>query len=138
MADKNQQITQKIEEHNRDLRERIAAEKWNISYDKRTDMVFMGATFLKGTFYVPINDTGFLVRVDKDYKIHGFAIENAKHFIKENPDMRALNLIVRPFTTISLLLMLLTTEWTLRGLSQLRDSILKPILPDYLSRKACV
>lgn len=71
---------------NGDLQERMQAERWTISYDRRADMIRMGGKFPKGTFYLPLGGTRVMVRIDKNHKIYGYAIENAKAFIKENPE----------------------------------------------------
>src|SRR3990167_2409544 len=52
-------------------------EDWNIYYNKKADMITMGANFPAGTFYYCVDD-GAMIRIDENNKIYGFAIENAK------------------------------------------------------------
>ena len=60
--------------------------RWSIKYLKDSDMIILGEKFPSGTFYLHIKD-GVMVRIDKKEKIYGFAIENAKSFIKKNPEV---------------------------------------------------
>jgi hypothetical protein len=38
------------------------------------------------TFYSYVEGKGMMIRLDKNGKIYGFAIENASYFIKDKPD----------------------------------------------------
>lgn len=134
MADKIQQISQKMGANNQGLRERVTAENWKISYDRKADMIFMGAGFPKETFYVPVDEKGFMVRVDKDFKIYGFAIENAKAFVRETPELQPLNYVIRPIRSLFSLLLLVTSIRALKGLQNIRDNLVRPLLPEYYSR----
>lgn len=85
---------------NKNLEQRFKAENWQASYNKRTDMIIMGSEFPAETFYFPIEDTGLMLRIDSGGKIYGFAIENAKYFIKKNPEIGiSLSFLVHPFTS---------------------------------------
>ncbi|MCX6786371.1 MAG: hypothetical protein NTU85_00925 [Candidatus Kaiserbacteria bacterium] len=86
---------------NPNLDRRIKSDAWSVSYNRRADMVLMGESFPKGSFYVPVED-GVLVRIGKNKKIYGFAIENAKSFIKRNPRGvgLALSFIVYPIRSM--------------------------------------
>lgn len=91
---------------NTDLRKKLEGNtlNWSISYDRRSDMVRMGGLYPKGTFYYPVLDTGVLIRVDKNNKIHGFAIENAKYYIKKHPEIAVvLSFVVYPYRSFFLM-----------------------------------
>ena len=84
---------------NENLRERVESENWMISYNKKADMLLMGGVFPEGSFYLPIED-GVMLRVDENNKVWGFAIENTKHFIRNNPEVGfILSFIVYPVRT---------------------------------------
>ncbi|MBM3261403.1 hypothetical protein FJY93_03205 [Candidatus Kaiserbacteria bacterium] len=57
---------------------------WAVSYNKTADMFIAGRDFPLGSFYFSV-DEGVMLRVDENKKIYGFAIENAKSFVKNNP-----------------------------------------------------
>lgn len=86
---------------NPDLDNRVINGGWTVSYNRRADMVVMGERFPKGTYYIPVDD-GVMVRIDSDKKIYGFAVENAKSFIKRNPRGvgLALSFVVYPLRSI--------------------------------------
>ena len=127
-----EQELKEILSSNRDLKERTASESWEISYNKKADMLTMGAEFPKGSFYYPLEDTGVLLRIDKNKKIYGFAIENTKYFIKNNPDVGfVLSLFVYPIRS-----MFVTFPYyffvskTMKGIREI-----KGILSDYVAGK---
>jgi len=101
--DKNIEKTEELRDivaTNPDLKERIVAERWSISYNKRADFVLMGGNFPEGSFYYPIDDSGLMLRIDKDNKLYGFAVENAKRFATEFPELKfALQLAMHPVRT---------------------------------------
>ncbi|MEI6238310.1 MAG: hypothetical protein WCP15_02100 [bacterium] len=72
---------------NSELRERVEREAWSVNYNKKADMIIMGGDFPVNTSYYPVGDTGVMIRIDKDEKIYGFAIENVKFFMKKNPSL---------------------------------------------------
>ena len=80
---KNKTELKEILAANESLREGV--KHWSVSYNKTADMVVAGKDFPVGSFYFPVDD-GVMLRIDKDKKIYGFAIENAKYFIKEHPE----------------------------------------------------
>lgn len=87
---KNKQEDKKLKsilDSNHDLHQRMYDEEWSVKYRKSSDMLVMGAAFPEGSFYHYVNGTGVMVRVDENQKIYGFAIENIKSFIKENPEV---------------------------------------------------
>lgn len=59
---------------------------WTPVYNKKADMFEAGTSFPEGSFYFPIDDTGVMLRIDNNNKIYGFAIENVKVFMRENPE----------------------------------------------------
>ena len=117
------EIKQKIKtiiEANPDLRE--LSQDWSMSYNKRADMVFMGANFPENTFYVPV-DENMMIRVDKDNKIHGFAIENAKSFIKKHPEFIPLHFVIYPYRSLFLVLPYYFVLYqTIRGINRMKHA----------------
>lgn len=78
---------QKISEANHDLPERMRVEDWDVTYDKKADMVMIFGDAPQNSTYHHVDRSGFMVRViDDSNKICGFAIEGYKSFAKENPD----------------------------------------------------
>jgi hypothetical protein len=76
-----------IVEINKEVLEDLANASWVFSYDKQSDMMRIEDTStVEHTFYVPLEDTRFMFKVDKDYVLHGFAIENTTYFVRENPE----------------------------------------------------
>lgn len=76
-----------IIERNSDLQQRIREGKWKVKYNKPSDMIIMGEAFPADSFYFYLNGSGVMIRIDSDNRIYGFAIEDAKYFIKNNPDI---------------------------------------------------
>ncbi|HEC32943.1 MAG TPA: hypothetical protein ENI63_01630 [Candidatus Kaiserbacteria bacterium] len=122
-----------IFEKNDNLHQRMMRENWNIKYNKGSDMILMGVPFIEGTFYRSVGNTGMMIRLDKDDKIHGFAIENAKFFLRENQEFIGLYPLVYPLRTKAMFAVfsfasfirnmnpmknLLTTEVFIRNYSQ--------------------
>ena len=133
-----QEIKQKLKEilsRNEDLRERLERDPWAISYNKRADMVLMGTAFPVGSFYYPVGGTGVMLRIDKNDKLYGFAIENAKSFIKQNPEMGiALSFIIYPIRSFFVKLPLYFIAYhALKGFNTMK-SILS--VGDYVAGKA--
>lgn len=118
---------------NTDLRERLDKDpsQWSISYNKKADMVIIGEQFPAGTFYFPVHDTGVMVRIDNNNKIYGFAIENAKYFMRKNPEMALpLSVVVNPIKfKLVTIPMFFVTYHTLNGV----QSIIT--LTDFVTRK---
>ena len=108
---------------NPDLNDRSRSEEWTLSYNRDADMVIMGGAFPEGSYYYPVFDTGALLRIDKDKKVYGFAIESAKHFIKCNPELALpLSLIVYPARTRYVTIPFLKFAYqTKRGLNSVRS-----------------
>ncbi|OGY54612.1 MAG: hypothetical protein A2951_03000 [Candidatus Buchananbacteria bacterium RIFCSPLOWO2_01_FULL_56_15] len=95
---------EKILRANENLLERAKGEDWNIYYNKKADMITMGANFPAGTFYYCVDD-GAMIRIDENNKIYGFAIENAKFYLKRHPEIALLFYpIVHPYRFFGLLL----------------------------------
>jgi len=94
-------------------------EDWGIFYDKRTDMVTIGRTFPGKSFYHPVDD-GFMLRIDSKNKIHGFAIENAKHFLELHPEFTPLYFVVYPYRSLILLVAYFLFSQTLRGMNRMK------------------
>ena len=87
-----------ISEANGDLSERM--KDWDISYNKKADMVTMGGTIPEGTYYIYADEDGAMIRVDEQNRIYGFAIENATYFKKKHPEVAfALNFVMYPTRT---------------------------------------
>ena len=86
--DKATEQLKTILESNPDLNQRMQNENWDIRYRKSSDMVVMGAEFPADTSYFDVKGTGVLIRIDDSNRIHGFAIENFKHFAKNNPEFQ--------------------------------------------------
>lgn len=91
---------------NENLRGRMESEKWTLFYNRNSDMVMIGGEFPAGSFYYPVTfkdqDTGVMLRVDKNDKIYGLVIENAKYFIREHKGESiaiALSFVVYPKTS---------------------------------------
>ncbi len=99
MEMKNKQLIEEILNKNPDIRERM--DSWSISYDKRADFLIFGESFTADSAYVLLSETdGIMVRVNSSNKILGFAIENTKMFIKNNPgESLALRYFVYPVRT---------------------------------------
>jgi len=77
---------QKISEANHDLPERMRVEDWDVTYDKKADMVMIFGDAPQNSTYHHVDRSGFMVRViDDSNKICGFAIEGYKSFAKEKP-----------------------------------------------------
>ena len=74
-----------IYEKNKDLFDNLPSAGWKVTYNKESDMMFLGEKSPAGSFYVPVGDTRMLLRVDQDYKLYGLAIENTKFFVRDNP-----------------------------------------------------
>lgn len=55
------------------------------SYNKEADLFEAGTNYPAGSYFFSIDDTGVMLRIDDQKKIYGFAIENVKVFLKENP-----------------------------------------------------
>lgn len=125
-----------ILECNQDLKERVSSEDWSISYNKKADMISMGTSFPEGTFYFPIEETGALLRIDKNNKIYGFAIENAKQFAKENPELQfPLYFIMYPKRSLFIKLPLAFIAYhTVKGIDNMTSNILA--VSDYIAGKA--
>lgn len=62
------------------------SKSWSFSYNRDADMLEVGDEFPEGSYYLSVGGTGVLIRVDQQKKVHGFAIENVKSFIRENPE----------------------------------------------------
>ena len=122
MEQNAKQQLEKIISVNRDLRERVKKEDWSISYNRKADMLLMGGIFPTETFYFPLNDSRVMVRIDKDYKIYGYAIENAKAFIRENPEEGLiLSFIVYPVRSLLFKLPLYFLAYqTAKGIESMR------------------
>jgi hypothetical protein len=133
--DKELEKLKEIVEANKDLKERISSDRWSISYNKDADMIIMGGVFPKGSFYHPVDDSGVLMRIDKNNRILGFAIEDTKYFIKQNPEMAfALNFVVHPYRTKYITIPALFIAYqTKRSLNNMK-SILS--VSDYVAGKA--
>lgn len=93
MSSEQKQKIKNILELNKNLEEEFL--NWNISYNKRADLIIFGADFPPGSFYVNTLD-GMMIRVDSNNKIHGFAIENAKSFIKKHKEFLPLAYVIYP------------------------------------------
>ena len=121
---------------NPNLRDRLEKDPyiWSFHYNKKADMLVVGEKFPVGSFYHYIpNNSGVMLRVDKNKKIYGFAIENTKFFMKKNPEVGFyLSLIVYPKRTQILFTILSIFLHTVRGLNKIRA-----ILPvtDYVTRR---
>jgi hypothetical protein len=87
-------------QHNKDIKTRMKAESWCISFDKKTDMLIIGTKFPKNSGNVYINENeGLSVRVGEDKKIYGFIIENYKNiFLKKNSKAFMFWLLFLPYT----------------------------------------
>ena len=60
-----------IVEINKDLLEDLTNASWVFSYDKHSDMMLIeDKSEAEHTFYVPLVDTRFMFKVDKDYILH--------------------------------------------------------------------
>lgn len=78
---------------------KVRAKNWVVSYNKRADMLTIGGSYTDGSYYVSLDD-GVLMRVDLDNKILGFTIENAKFYLKRNPEYSlAFSYFVYPIRT---------------------------------------
>lgn len=120
---------------NQDLKERVEAERWSISYNKDADMVLMGTKFPKNTFYYPVDDSGVLLRIDNNNKLYGYAIEDAKVRMKENPEISlALSFVIHPYRTrlITLPIFFLIHQ-TARGINGMKSIF---SVSDYVAGKA--
>ncbi|MDB5239285.1 MAG: hypothetical protein JWO00_620 [Candidatus Parcubacteria bacterium] len=84
---KKEDLKRIIAKNDPNLHERAREEGWKIRYNKRSDMLLIGNKFPKGSFYTYVLDTGFMLRIDKNETIHGYAIENAKYFIRQNAEI---------------------------------------------------
>jgi hypothetical protein len=58
-----------------------------VKYNRKADMIIIGGSFPEGSLYVSVEDTGMLIRINRDEMIIGYAIENAKCFIQKNPNL---------------------------------------------------
>ena len=116
---------------NENLRERLENDPWSISYNKKADMVLMGTKFPIGSFYYPVGGTGVMLRIDENNKLYGFAIENAKSFIKENPEMAiVLSFIVYPVRSFFILFLI---YHTIKGVNNIKRIL---SMGDYVAGKA--
>ena len=70
--------------------------QWSVSYNRKVDMVVAGKDFPVGSYYFPVAE-GVMLRVDKDKKIYGFAIENASFFVKNHAQFALpLSIVMHP------------------------------------------
>ncbi len=114
---------------NTNLEQRIKADNWVVNYRKEPDMLIIGAGFPDGTFYFNFDDSGLMIRIDKNNKIYGFAIENAKFFLERNSSIKpAFYPYVHPIKSF----FLHYANRTLGNLNQLK-SILR--LNDYVKQQ---
>jgi hypothetical protein len=135
-------IFQKIREINNLENLKEKAGSWEFFYNKKTDMLFFGKEFPKGSFYINL-DEGLMLRVDADYRLHGFVIENARNYIsnlkKTEPEMALmLSYFVTPRrATIKLVSSLLTAIVThgFKDLMKIFDS--KSLMTNKLIMKVC-
>lgn len=105
---------------NADLQERAASEKWAVSYNKKADMLVMGAVFPEGSYYFPVYDSGVLVRIDNSNRIYGFGIENAERFSKENPEIGVvLSFVMHPVRSLVLSFVGYHTLKGIRGMKKM-------------------
>ncbi len=79
---------EKLMATNADLIERMEAEDWDISYDKRADMLYVHGTIPKESMYHYVGNEGFMVRINQDEKIFGFAVENYRAFASRHTDVK--------------------------------------------------
>jgi len=135
MEQNTKQQLEKIVAANGDLRERIQKESWTISYNRSADMISMGGNFPKSTFYFSLKDSRVMVRIDKNYRIYGFAIENAKAFIKENPQEGVLlSFIVYPIRSFAIKLPLYFLAYqTTKGVETMKSIF---SISDYVAGRA--
>lgn len=120
---------------NQDLKGRVEAERWSISYNKEADMVLMGTKFPRNTFYYPVGDSGVLLRVDSKNRLYGYAIENAKIRIKENPEISlALSFVIHPYRTRFIIFpILFLVHQTARSINGMKSIF---SVSDYVAGKA--
>mgnify|MGYP001567441710 FL=1 len=119
---------------NENLRERLENDPWSISYNKKADMVLMGTKFPIGSFYYPVGGTGVMLRIDENNKLYGFAIENTKSFIKENPEMAiVLSLIVYPVRSFFILCLYFFTYHAIKRFDNIKRIL---SIGDYVAGKA--
>ncbi|MFH1890381.1 MAG: hypothetical protein ABIJ91_02345 [Candidatus Kuenenbacteria bacterium] len=85
--DQTKEQLKNIIDNNPDIEKRMKIENWDIKYRKSSNMIIMGTQFPKDSFYFYVNGSGVMARIDKNNKIYGFAIENARFFIKKNPEI---------------------------------------------------
>ena len=127
---------------NEDLQRRMESEKWTLLYNKRSDTVLMGAGFPDGSFYYPVvfknEDTGVALRIDKNNKIYGLAIENAKYFIRRHKSESiavALSFLIYPKTSYLIKLPSYFVAYhTLRGIHNIKAIF--NTTSDYVAGKA--
>ncbi len=93
----------KIFSQNPDLKERM--KHWSTAYNKGADMIASGEKYPVGSFYTSIGE-GIMLRIDKNGRIYGFAIENVKDFIKQNPNPLGLSLSIYVYPVRSFLVTL--------------------------------
>ncbi len=125
---------QQILSVNSDLQKRSVEEGWKVLYDKRTDMVTIGKEFPAGTFYYPVED-GFMLRVDKDNKIYGFAIENAKLFVEKHKEFLPLSFVIYPYRSLFMLASFILIHKTLNGMKEM--GAIFSASQSYVASKAC-
>lgn len=107
---------------------------WSVSYNKKADMFIAGKDFPIGSFYFPV-DEGVMLRIDKDRKIYGFAIENTKFFMRENPQLALpLSILVYPYRFwLYTLPTLFISHHIAKGLNKMRSIT---TISDYIAGKA--
>lgn len=111
-------------------------EHWTISYNKKSDMLSIGGVFPIESRYIALDD-GVLLRVDKDYKVYGFSIENTKLFIKENPEIGfALSFVVYPIRSYFKLPFYFLMHQTLKGFYAMRNIRAMSSISDHIAGKA--
>lgn len=127
MAEEKKQL-KNIVEKNSDLQERIQKENWGTRYNRASDMIVMGTQFPAGSFYVYVNGSGVMIRVDDSYKIYGFAIENAKAFVRKNQEIGVL------FYPMVFPIRFFWMYWTWRGMNKMKRIM---SVSDYIAGEVC-
>jgi len=117
----------KLMETNSDLLERMRSEDWDISYDRKADMVFVHGETPKNSMYYHVGTDGFMVRMSDKYKIYGFAIEGYKNFAKSHTDVEW---ALMPITHPIVFRLSISLAKTIKKVDQLKE------IAEYLSSTA--